>query len=118
MVAESIILAEIRLALSRGDVRLLRNNCGKFQDIAGRWISFGVGSPGGADLLGWKTVTITPDLVGTKVAIFTAMEVKSERGRLSEDQRRFLDAVRGAGGIAGGVKCLTEAYELLGMATS
>ncbi len=80
-------------------VRLLRNNCGKFQDKRGMWIQFGVGAPGGSDLIGWKTVEITAEMVGKRVAVFLAVEVKSRNGKLTEDQLSFLTAVRNAGGI-------------------
>lgn len=56
---------------------------------------------GGADLLGWTTREITAADVGRRVAVFTAIEVKDGTGRLDADQRRFLDTVEAAGGIAG-----------------
>lgn len=57
---------------------------------------------GQSDLVGWHTITITPDMVGCKVAILTAIECKREKGgRTSADQARFIDRVRDAGGIAG-----------------
>jgi hypothetical protein len=55
---------------------------------------------GSSDLIGWTPVTITPDMVGTTIAVFTAVEVKTGRVRVTEAQTRFLDAVTAAGGIA------------------
>lgn len=55
---------------------------------------------GSSDLVGWTPHEITPDDVGRVVPIFTAIEAKSERGRLSEEQRNFMRAVRASGGIA------------------
>jgi hypothetical protein len=54
---------------------------------------------GSSDLIGWKTVEVTPDLVGQHVAIFTAVEVKTGSGRTTVEQEQFLQAVRAAGGI-------------------
>lgn len=54
---------------------------------------------GSSDLIGWRTVVVTPDMVGRDVALFTAVEAKSRTGRLTVEQQRFLDAVRAAGGI-------------------
>ena len=54
---------------------------------------------GSSDLIGWKTVEITPDMVGQHVAIFTAVEVKTGSGRTTAEQEQFLQAVRDAGGI-------------------
>lgn len=57
---------------------------------------------GSSDLIGWTSVTVTADMVGKKVALFTAIECKREKGgRISPDQKRFIDNVKGAGGIAG-----------------
>jgi hypothetical protein len=51
-VSESKILADIVLAYSRGATRLFRNNCGTLQDANGRYVKYGVGNPGGSDLIG------------------------------------------------------------------
>ena len=57
---------------------------------------------GQSDLLGWRTITITPDMVGCKVAVFTAIEVKREKGgRTSAAQSHWIEQVQRAGGIAG-----------------
>lgn len=111
---ESALLADVRLALSRGPTRLFRNQCGALEDKRGRWVQFGVGSPGGSDLLGWHTVTVTSEMVGQRIAIFTAIECKAPRGRLTTEQAAFIAAVRAAGGIAGEVRSVEQAVRLLG----
>lgn len=63
------------------------------------WVKFGLGV-GTSDLIGWRTRVITTDMVGKSVAIFTAIEVKSQAGKLTAEQRDFLAAVRASGGIA------------------
>lgn len=113
MTTESQLLAQVRLACSRGSVRLWRNQCGALEDKRGRWVQFGVASPGGSDLIGYKTVTVTPDMVGQRVAIFAAIETKAPRGRLTDEQARFIEAVRAAGGIAGEVRSVADALALL-----
>lgn len=63
---------------------------------------FDTGLPTGfADVFGVTPVTITPDMVGQTVGVFVGVEVKSENGRVRPEQKRFIDAVRGAGGRAG-----------------
>lgn len=65
-----------------------------------RLVTFGL-CVGSSDLVGWTEVEITPEMVGKKVAIFTAVEVKKEKGgRVKKEQRAFLKAVEKAGGIA------------------
>lgn len=56
---------------------------------------------GSSDLVGWTEKIVTPGMIGTKVAIFTALEVKSEHGKTSAKQLNFLQKVAEAGGIAG-----------------
>lgn len=57
------------------------------------------GAPKGTpDICGWTTVTITPDMVGQKVAIFTAEEVKVS-GTLTKQQSRFGRLLERMGGI-------------------
>jgi len=55
---------------------------------------------GSSDLIGFKSVVITPEMVGTKVAIFLAPEVKTVKGKASPEQINFLNMVNSMGGIA------------------
>jgi hypothetical protein len=64
-----------------------------------RQIIFGL-CVGSSDLIGWTESIVTPEMVGQKIAIFTAVEVKNEKGKASKEQLKFLKAVRNAGGIA------------------
>ncbi len=57
---------------------------------------------GTSDLCGWTSVLITADMVGCRIAAFTAIETKkTANGRTSKDQLNFIDQVIRAGGIAG-----------------
>lgn len=110
---EAHIQQHIRL-LSRGPVRLFRNNVGRLPDPrTGRLVTFGL-APGSADLIGWRTVEITPEMVGQQIAVFASLEVKSPRGRLRPDQAAWLAAVQAAGGIAGVARSAEEAQQILG----
>jgi len=101
------------MLLSRGATRLWRNNCGSLQDKFGQWVKFGIANPGGSDLIGFHSVIITPEMVGRKVAVFTAFEVKGHKGKATNDQLTFIDLVKVAGGIAGVVRSVEEAESLL-----
>lgn len=68
---------------------------------------------GSSDVIGWTTREITPDMVGKKVAIFTAIEVKNPSGRASAEQLRFIERVRECGGIAGIARTPDEARNLI-----
>lgn len=57
---------------------------------------------GQSDLYGWKSITITPEMVGCRVAVVLSIECKRPKGgRLSDDQKSWIDTVQRAGGIAG-----------------
>jgi hypothetical protein len=113
-VREQPILKRVMLACGRGMTRLWRNNCGSLPDPkTGVWIKFGVGNPGGSDLLGFHTVRITERHLGMKLAVFTALEVKAKSGRIRKEQQWFIDMVKAAGGIAGVVRSVDEANSLL-----
>jgi hypothetical protein len=76
-------------------------------------VQFGVASPGGSDLIGYRRVVIRPEDVGKTVAIFAAVEVKTSTGRVSTVQQAFVNHVQEAGGIAGVVRSVEEARRLL-----
>jgi hypothetical protein len=74
------------------------------------------GSPvvGTADLNGWTTVVVTPEMIGRRHAIFTAIETKETGGgERRAAQVNYLDQVNKAGGIAGFVSSPEEAVYLV-----
>lgn len=116
MTPESRLLQSIRL-LSTGPVRLFRNNTA--MGWAGKIVTRGPNTitlldpyplhaglcDGSSDLIGWT--------VRNGVAVFTAIEVKTPGGRVTEEQRRFIETVQAAGGIAGVCRSTADAQELL-----
>lgn len=69
---------------------------------------------GQSDLIGWRTITITPEMVGCKLAVFMSVECKREKGgRTSDAQRHWIDMVRRAGGIAGVANSPEAALEIV-----
>jgi len=112
--AETEIQQRIRLALgTTPHLRLFRNQVGQLPDPrTGRPVQFGL-ARGSSDLIGWRTVTVTPDMVGTRLAVFTSIEVKTPTGRLTPQQHAWLGTVRNAGGIAGVARSVRDAEEIL-----
>ena len=117
---------EIRLILSsHSPCTMFRNNTGQawsgskvlrlpggkvvIQDA--RPVNFGL-VKGGSDLIGWKSVTITPDMVGRQIAVFTAVEVKGPKTKITPEQTNFIDRVLSAGGLAGIARSPAEALEI------
>jgi hypothetical protein len=106
-------LRAIMLGLSTPGVRLFRNNCGALKDAEGRLIRYGVANPGGSDLIGWRSLTVTPDMIGQKLAIFVAIEVKGERTRVTDHQRNFIGRVKADGGLAGVARTVDDALGII-----
>jgi hypothetical protein len=111
---ETNVMQRIRLHLGQsGQTKIFRNNVG--MGWTGRVVKNPDGSitiheprplhaglcEGSSDLIGWTTVTVSPEMVGKRLALFTAIEVKSATGAPSPAQRNFIGAVRDAGGRAG-----------------
>lgn len=112
---ETNLLRKILLTISKRlpNVRLFRNNvgvgwAGKLVNISAlgvtaiqnaRPLRAGL-CEGSSDLIGWTSVVITPEMVGRRVAIFTAVEVKKPGGKATAEQLNFLQRVQDAGGIA------------------
>lgn len=111
---ETKIQQEIRLGLgTRDDVRLFRNQVGQLPDPrTGRPVQFGL-AKGSADLVGWKTIEVTPDMVGQRLAVFTSIEVKTPTGRPTTYQKAWLTAVDKAGGIAGIARSVDDALRIV-----
>lgn len=125
--AEAHNQAEIRLALGgHPDIRLWRNQRGLM------WVGtvksrtpklltlehyrrYEVGlCPGASDLIGITRVTITPEMVGRTIGVFTAIEVKHETAA-SDDQLRFIRVVNEFGGRAGIAHDADEARAIVGV---
>lgn len=112
---ETVLQNQIRLAVSSDcrDVVLFRNHCGALKDPrTGRLIKFGL-APGSPDLVGWKTVRITQEMVGSQVAVFCGIEIKLPGQRPRADQAHWLQLLGDAGGVAGVARSPTDAIDLL-----
>lgn len=110
---ETAVLNRVMLRWCQGFNRIFRNNQGvawfstdkpvrSGRDIILRdahAVTFGVGGDGGSDLIGWRSIIITPDMVGQRIAQFAALEIKRPGGVASKEQLNFIKTVETAGGI-------------------
>ena len=121
--SEGKIWRDIRDKLSKGTMRLFRNEVGNGVAIrhkhaftrqaiitaccelaqkmggSGARIHFGL-TVGSGDLIGFRSVVITKEMVGQKVAVFTSCETKTATGKVREEQTNWQRFVNEAGGIA------------------
>ena len=122
---EHEIQQRILLACGKGPSRLWRNNValawtGKAIKLDGGDVLIRNARPlhaglckGSADLIGLRTVTIGPEHVGQRLAVFCAIEVKSATGRPTPEQTAFLALVREMGGLAGIARVVDDAAGIL-----
>ena len=115
--SEHEIQQRIRLACGRGAVRLWRNNTGALVDQQGRFVRFGL-CKGSSDLIGLRSLEITPEWVGQRIAQFIALEIKAAHGVVSPEQRAFLRLVQELGGVAAVCRSLDDARQLLAITTA
>ena len=124
---EANLMRTIQLALGRfQNLRLFRNNSGtgwvgKYRKLNGsgnvliedaRPLHAGL-CDGSSDLVGWTSLEIKPEHVGKRVAVFTALEIKTDSGRANASQLNFIEQVRAAGGFAGIVRTPEEAARFI-----
>jgi len=133
---ETNISQQCRLEASKLGTTLFRNNRGCFYTLDGvkalisaikrrslsdalklvsrlRIVRAGLEADGSSDFIGWTPIKITESMVGRTVAVFTAPEVKTPTGRVSEAQKKFIKAVNLNGGIAGVVRSTEDVRKLL-----
>jgi hypothetical protein len=110
---EAEILRRVQLAVGGAPgVRVFRNQVGNGAAgtvigrpgdglllVRGRPVTMGL-CRGSNDLIGWRSVTVTPEMVGKPIAQFVAIEVKTPAGRVDPEQANFLSVVERAGGVA------------------
>jgi hypothetical protein len=110
---ETTLQQEIRLALGTiPSARIFRNQVGSLPDPrTGRLVTFGL-AKGSADLIGWRTITIGPEHVGQRIAVFTSIEVKTPTGRVTPQQRNWQAAVLEAGGFSGIARSVSDALQI------
>lgn len=110
---ESNIQRQIQIDASADEVLLMRNNIGAYTTDAGHRIAFGVGGPGGSDLVGGTPLEITQDMVGSTVCVLTVIEVKTEKGKPTEQQKNFISAIIARHGIAGVARSYGDVRNLI-----
>ena len=131
--SESTLMRQAMIAVSRAGSRVFRNNVamawvGEAQKVA-RFMTVKVGPgdvvirnarplhaglcDGSSDLIGFTPVEVRPEHVGSKLAVFTAIETKSQKGRVTPEQKNFVAQVNASGGLAGVAYSIDEAVAIV-----
>lgn len=114
MKSENEISQLVQMEAPKYNFNPFRNNSGALRDATGRVVRFGLGNTSkrinenfkSSDFIGPTTIIITPEMIGKKIAIFTAIETKEENWKFNFNdphevaQKNFIDFVNLKGGIA------------------
>jgi hypothetical protein len=122
--SEAKLYGEILAEHSRGHARLFRTNSGMawqgviIEKTPTRLVlahprPLHMGVPGMADITGWSPLIISEKDVGSLVAIYSAIECKSAKGRTTDEQKSFIELVLRCGGRAGVARSKEDATAIL-----
>lgn len=125
---ESEIQQKIQIEAVNYSSILMRNNSGALKDETGRLVRYGLGNISkkqndkikSSDLIGITEIIITPEMVGQKIGVFTAIEVKSSNWKhekkltkKEQAQLNFINWVKSRGGKAGFANSIDNLEEIL-----
>jgi len=127
MKTESPVQQRVQLHQARLGHHAWRNNVGACEDAHGRHVRYGLANLSkqqneqikSSDLIGITTVVITPDMVGKRVGVFTAHEIKRPGWHLTpgnkrgQAQLRYINIVREAAGFAGFVTGIPDISRIM-----
>lgn len=127
MRSESAIQTAVRLELAKRNCQMWRNNVGACVDQDGRHIRYGLCNESkqlnekikSSDLIGITPVSITPQMVGQVLGVFTAIETKREGWHMTPGDERakaqaaYHDIVRAVGGYAGFATCEDDLLRII-----
>jgi len=93
--SEARVASRVRLAAPAAGMRLFRNNVGALQDDRGVPVRYGLANDTpqlnkalkSSDLIGWRRIVVSPEMVGRLVAQFVALETKHAGWRYTGDDR-------------------------------
>jgi hypothetical protein len=110
---EAYVQSLVRIEGAQKGVRLWRNNVGVLPNEMGQPIRYGLANDSqklnkvvkSGDLIGWRPVTIAPEMIGHKIAQFVSRECKKPSWKYSGNehetaQLRWIQALIADGGDA------------------
>ena len=113
MLSETGVQSHVLVSSAKAGFQLFRNNVGVLKDQTGRPVRYGLANDSheinekwkSGDLVGWRTMVVTPEMVGLPLAVFVSRECKPEGWRYAATERelaqlRWAELVNAAGGDA------------------
>lgn len=125
--SESATSKKCELLSAQYGARLWRNNSGATKDENGRMIRYGLGNTSkrindvmkSSDYIGFVPRTITPEMVGSRIAQFIALEMKKPNWKLLPSDKRgqaqanFGSIVANGGGIFSFISAPEQFMEIM-----
>jgi len=113
-ITEKNIQKEIRLHLSERGAMSLRYQVGLFYSPKGDPVR--IGEKGVSDLICCVPITITAEMVGKKIGVFTAIETKKVNDGTAKERKmsqgNFIKRVKALGGFAGIARSIEDVENL------
>lgn len=110
---EALVQSLVRIEAAQKGLKLWRNNVGALRDERGVPVRFGLGNDSASlnkviksgDLIGWRSLVITPAHVGSRIAQFVSRECKRPDWKYTATEReraqlRWAETVVADGGDA------------------
>lgn len=108
--AHTNLVRTLRKAAAPGTILFPYAN-GLYKTLQGNPITLGV--PGVLDLIGYTMMTVTQEMVGKSLPIFTAIDAKVGKDITRQTQKDFIAAITAAGGIIGVAKSIEDLQIIL-----
>lgn len=105
---------QLRIDLSDRGITNWRNNTGALPDKNGRLVRYGL-CTGSSDIIAITPIVITPEMVGSTIGVFTAIEVKVKNRKPSKAQKNFIRVIKEKGGFAGVARCFDDLKEIISL---
>lgn len=111
--SEAAVQAQVRLEAARKGLKAWRNNVGVLKDERGVPVRYGLANDSkrlnevvkSGDLIGWRSVLVTPEMAGSRIAQFVSRECKRPGWRYSGNdheraQLKWIEILLADGGDA------------------
>lgn len=101
---ETAVWKQVLLKYSQKGYRLFRNQryvgpIVRGGKITKSWANCGL-CDGAGDVVGYRIITVTAEMIGKKIAQFCSFETKTEKGSVKPEQTQFVNTIKNDGGIA------------------
>ena len=110
---ETALMHKVLAALSEAGCLVFRSNTGTAWQGQRVYQDAGTVTLSNSRMITFGLCVGASDIIGIVRGRFLAVEIKTDKGSATKEQLNFIDAVNAAGGIAGVVRSVEEALQLI-----